>query len=283
LIHNTLDGNTAAAQIADPFIFTLYDSDDDNSEVDWISEDDNHAVSVPTCAWDQSGGGTYDQQAIISVLAGGEQMASDNIETGLPSSSSCVLQNDCTENVFSGAYIDDSLPLECASGAMVLPSLLVNSAFDKVQLPQSLRVNSAMDQVLLPSHNIVKKPALISCSFIEETIEPDKLEINHSESLSVLKEVGGAALEPISSSPTSEVFLLQSEDNTSDWKTSEVWQENSTLQWQFNASNRDAEHMSAEMQSEVMALLQAFDLPFVVAPFEAEAQCAELERVRLLH
>ena len=166
---------------------------------------------------------------------------------------------------------------------MVLPSLLVNSAFDKVQLPQSLRVNSAMDQVLLPSHNIVKKPALISSSFIEETIEPDKLEINHSESLSVLKEVGGAALEPISSSPASEVFLLQSEDNTSDWKTSEVWQENSTLQWQFNASNRDAEHMSAEMQSEVMALLQAFDLPFVVAPFEAEAQYAELERVRLLH
>lgn len=37
--------------------------------------------------------------------------------------------------------------------------------------------------------------------------------------------------------------------------------------------------MTEDMRDDVMELLRAMDLPFLVAPFEAEAQCARLEEV----
>jgi hypothetical protein len=44
-------------------------------------------------------------------------------------------------------------------------------------------------------------------------------------------------------------------------------------------SARDAERITEEMKEDVLRLIQAFDLPFVIAPYEAEAQCAVLEEV----
>ena len=45
---------------------------------------------------------------------------------------------------------------------------------------------------------------------------------------------------------------------------------------------RDADSLSEEMKAEVIALIQAFDLPYIIAPFEAEAQCAVLEKLGLV-
>ena len=44
-------------------------------------------------------------------------------------------------------------------------------------------------------------------------------------------------------------------------------------------SMRDSEGMTEDMRDDVMALLDAFGLPYIVAPYEAEAQCAILEQV----
>jgi len=44
---------------------------------------------------------------------------------------------------------------------------------------------------------------------------------------------------------------------------------------------RDTESLTEEMKDEVIQLLQAFSLPYIIAPFEAEAQCAVLEQVSL--
>lgn len=48
---------------------------------------------------------------------------------------------------------------------------------------------------------------------------------------------------------------------------------------QFNRAMRDSESLSEELKEEVIQLLQAMNLPYLVAPFEAEAQCAVLEQV----
>ena len=44
---------------------------------------------------------------------------------------------------------------------------------------------------------------------------------------------------------------------------------------------RDTATMTEEMKTEVIELLETFQLPYIIAPFEAEAQCAVLEEVNL--
>ena len=48
----------------------------------------------------------------------------------------------------------------------------------------------------------------------------------------------------------------------------------------FNAAMRDTETLTEEMRCEVIELLQALNLPYLIAPYEAEAQCAVLEQVQ---
>ena len=47
----------------------------------------------------------------------------------------------------------------------------------------------------------------------------------------------------------------------------------------LHQGRRDADGLTMELREDVMALLRAFNLPYIVAPFEAEAQCAVLEQV----
>ena len=47
----------------------------------------------------------------------------------------------------------------------------------------------------------------------------------------------------------------------------------------LSAYMRDSESLTEEMKQDVIQLLQVFSLPYIVAPFEAEAQCAVLEQV----
>ena len=55
--------------------------------------------------------------------------------------------------------------------------------------------------------------------------------------------------------------------------------EDAEAQRQRARSLRDAESLTDELKAEVIELLQLMDLPYLVAPFEAEAQCAVLEQV----
>jgi DNA excision repair protein ERCC-5 len=47
-------------------------------------------------------------------------------------------------------------------------------------------------------------------------------------------------------------------------------------------SNRDTEKITEEMKEQVMELIKAFDLPYIIAPYEAEAQCCILEQLGLV-
>jgi len=53
--------------------------------------------------------------------------------------------------------------------------------------------------------------------------------------------------------------------------------EEARLRLQSGTAARDSDGVTPAMRDEVMALLQLFGVPFVVAPMEAEAQCAALE------
>ena len=44
-------------------------------------------------------------------------------------------------------------------------------------------------------------------------------------------------------------------------------------------ASRDTETITGEMKSEMLEMLEIFQLPYIIAPFEAEAQCAVLEQV----
>jgi 5'-3' exonuclease len=46
---------------------------------------------------------------------------------------------------------------------------------------------------------------------------------------------------------------------------------------------RDTESLTEEMKMEVIELLKEFSLPYLIAPFEAEAQCAVLEQLGLVN
>jgi hypothetical protein len=52
---------------------------------------------------------------------------------------------------------------------------------------------------------------------------------------------------------------------------------------QFNRAMRDTETLTEELKDEVIELLQVLNLPYIIAPFEAEAQCAVLQQVGLRH
>jgi len=56
----------------------------------------------------------------------------------------------------------------------------------------------------------------------------------------------------------------------------------SSLRNQFAQASRDADNVSTEMIQECQELLQLFGIPYITAPAEAEAQCAELHALKLV-
>ncbi|KAA0177300.1 hypothetical protein FNF27_01078 [Cafeteria roenbergensis] len=62
----------------------------------------------------------------------------------------------------------------------------------------------------------------------------------------------------------------------------ELEREEDALQAQAGRAQRDAEGVTETMRAEVMEVLDLWGIPYIVAPMEAEAQCAELERMGLV-
>ena len=58
--------------------------------------------------------------------------------------------------------------------------------------------------------------------------------------------------------------------------------EEAELQYAQRANTINAESATGEMFSECQELLQMFGIPFIIAPMEAEAQCAAMDKMGLV-
>ena len=90
--------------------------------------------------------------------------------------------------------------------------------------------------------------------------------------------------------PSTDVVVPQTLNNSatvfqdSPVKTSleALTEEHDRLQDEINRKQRDMDTVTDEMKEEIVELLQAFGIPYVEAPAEAEAQCCTLENLRLV-
>lgn len=64
---------------------------------------------------------------------------------------------------------------------------------------------------------------------------------------------------------------------------SELAQERRNLENERNRQDRMGTAINQSMRTECQELLRLFGIPYIIAPMEAEAQCAFLESVRLTH
>ncbi|KAF9978692.1 DNA repair protein rad2 [Actinomortierella ambigua] len=71
--------------------------------------------------------------------------------------------------------------------------------------------------------------------------------------------------------------LEQQEEASNLAETRRLQEELKSLQEQKRRHNRDADDLTEQMVAETQALLRLFGIPYIVAPMEAEAQCADLQ------
>ena len=135
------------------------------------------------------------------------------------------------------------------------------SQFDK-QLPQSREIANAQQN--------------------DESRYPRTLNDAHqSQKLNLVDVVGDIV--PTSETLTNKKGPMNQSGINLDEQLSQLTANDRELRKAHNRAIRDADGVTDEMVDDVIELLGLFGLPYVIAPMEAEAQCAELEKLGLVN
>ena len=102
-----------------------------------------------------------------------------------------------------------------------------------------------------------------------------------SQKLNLVDAVGD--IFPTSESMTSKEGPMNQSSINLNEQLSQLTDNDRELRKAHNRAIRDADGVTDEMVDDVIELLGLFGLPYVIAPMEAEAQCAELEKLGLVN
>ncbi|XP_045766289.1 DNA excision repair protein ERCC-5 isoform X2 [Maniola jurtina] len=173
----------------------------------------------------------------------------------------------------------------CNSSVKSEKSLKISESSEDLELEHNITKSKEIEQkaikpVEISQHKVtvINKDISIDKQIIDETPEPsnDTLQ-NENQEKELPSKINLNKITEISEKSNREVFTVEKLNSLA----SEIENEEDDLLQEKGRLDRIGRNITQQMTTEAQELLRIFGIPYIVAPMEAEAQCAFLENAKL--